>query len=257
MGLATLATLDWTKMPTEVQNTVSKILDIVSTAMLVLGVILCITGVGIPLGIGLILAGAAGLATEAAINWNFITEKAGEVWQSLVQWWNNGPAKIFTAEWWTNLFTCITNAFTGIINGIIETWNNFWGGISDALGSIVGATGGSYEGGGTVSNVRPPGLARGAVIPPNRQFMAVLGDQTSGNNIETPESLMRQVVREEAGNMLAEMMMQMQAMGGGQETGGDTNLTLYIDSEELARATAKGTSSLTRRGVLSPSATFV
>lgn len=33
-----------------------------------------------------------------------------------------------------------------------------------------------------------PHLASGAVIPPNREFLAVLGDQTSGNNIEAPVS---------------------------------------------------------------------
>lgn len=44
-----------------------------------------------------------------------------------------------------------------------------------------------------------PMLARGAVIPANRQFLAVLGDQRNGNNLETPESLLRQIVREEAG----------------------------------------------------------
>ena len=45
-----------------------------------------------------------------------------------------------------------------------------------------------------------PHLAAGAVIPPNREFTAVLGDQTSGYNIETPEGLLREVVREESGN---------------------------------------------------------
>lgn len=45
-----------------------------------------------------------------------------------------------------------------------------------------------------------PYLAQGAVIPPNREFMAVLGDQKSGNNIEAPESLIRRIVREESGN---------------------------------------------------------
>lgn len=45
-----------------------------------------------------------------------------------------------------------------------------------------------------------PMLARGAVIPANRQFLAVLGDQHNGNNLEAPESLLRQIVREEAGS---------------------------------------------------------
>ena len=42
-----------------------------------------------------------------------------------------------------------------------------------------------------------PYLATGAVIPPNAPFVAVLGDQRKGTNIETPESLLRKIVREE------------------------------------------------------------
>ena len=48
-----------------------------------------------------------------------------------------------------------------------------------------------------VNYVTIPKLAAGAVIPPNREFMAVLGDQKRGNNIETPEALLRQIMREE------------------------------------------------------------
>ena len=35
------------------------------------------------------------------------------------------------------------------------------------------------------------------MIPPNSQFLAVLGDQKSGRNIEAPEGLIRQIIREE------------------------------------------------------------
>jgi len=41
--------------------------------------------------------------------------------------------------------------------------------------------------------------ASGLVIPPNAPFAAVLGDQSSGRNIEAPESLIRQIVAEEIG----------------------------------------------------------
>ena len=40
-----------------------------------------------------------------------------------------------------------------------------------------------------------PRLATGAVIPPNREFLAVLGDQRSGTNIETPLETMVQAFR--------------------------------------------------------------
>lgn len=44
-----------------------------------------------------------------------------------------------------------------------------------------------------------PALATGAVIPPNGEFLAVLGDQKNGRNLEAPEGLIRQIVREEGG----------------------------------------------------------
>lgn len=43
-----------------------------------------------------------------------------------------------------------------------------------------------------------PYLASGAVIPPRSEFLAVLGDQKAGNNIEAPENLLRKIVREES-----------------------------------------------------------
>ena len=48
---------------------------IMSGALLVLGAILAFTGVNVPLGIGLMAAGAIGLAAEAAIYWNAMDSK--------------------------------------------------------------------------------------------------------------------------------------------------------------------------------------
>ena len=42
-----------------------------------------------------------------------------------------------------------------------------------------------------------PALARGAVIPPNAPFTAILGDQRNGYNLEGPEDMFRGIVREE------------------------------------------------------------
>lgn len=50
---------------------------------------------------------------------------------------------------------------------------------------------------------RVPYLATGAVIPPRSEFLAVLGDQKHGNNIEAPEGLLRKIVREESGGKQA------------------------------------------------------
>lgn len=51
----------------------------------------------------------------------------------------------------------------------------------------------------TLPSYEIPKLATGAVIPPNSEFLAVLGDQRKGRNLEAPESLIRQIVKEEGG----------------------------------------------------------
>lgn len=51
--------------------------------------------------------------------------------------------------------------------------------------------------GNKLARMNVPYLASGAVIPPNAPFTAVLGDQKRGNNLETPEKLLRQLFREE------------------------------------------------------------
>ena len=50
-----------------------------------------------------------------------------------------------------------------------------------------------------VNDLKIPRLAQGAVIPPNREFMAVLGDQKSGTNIEAPLDTIKQAVAEVLG----------------------------------------------------------
>lgn len=50
-----------------------------------------------------------------------------------------------------------------------------------------------------------PHFAKGAVIPANREFAAILGDQTHGNNLEGPEDLFRKIVREESGAAAGDM----------------------------------------------------
>lgn len=65
-----------------------------------------------------------------------------------------------------------------------------------------------------------PPLANGAVIPPNQQFAAILGDQRSGKNPELPEGLLRRAIREEMSGMM---------------TGTDVNISFNGSLSELAR----------------------
>ena len=79
VGLATTVGLDWNSMPKEVKRVVTKILTIVGAAAIVIGAILAFTGVGVPLGVGLMLAGAASLGTAVALNWDYLVGEVKKV----------------------------------------------------------------------------------------------------------------------------------------------------------------------------------
>ncbi len=66
-----------------------------------------------------------------------------------------------------------------------------------------------------------PHLATGAVIPANGEFMAVLGDQKYGKNLEAPEGLIRQIMREE--------------LGSRNSSSGNATVILEVDGREFAR----------------------
>ena len=74
VGLAATIAANWGVIKEALQGEVGQIVAVVSTALLALGVILLFTGAGIALGLGLILAGAAGLAAAIVPNWESIVE---------------------------------------------------------------------------------------------------------------------------------------------------------------------------------------
>ena len=104
-----------------------------------------------------------------------------------------------------SIFTGIQDFVKGAINTIIGYINSMISNVVNGLNGVIGGlnTVGSVVPGfraiATVSAPQIPRLATGAVIPPNAEFAAILGDQRSGKNIETPESLLRQIVRDESG----------------------------------------------------------
>lgn len=71
-----------------------------------------------------------------------------------------------------------------------------------------------------------PKLAQGAVIPPNREFLAVLGDQKHGTNIEAPLDTIKQAV--------AEVLAQVNVGSSGYN--GRIEVPVIIDGREIARA---------------------
>ena len=230
VGLVTEVALNWNAITDAVTKFFQKnagIITGVSIALLVLGVILIITGVGIPLGIGLILAGATGLVAVVALNWNFIVDKVKEIWNKIKAFWNTYIAPVFTAKWWENLGKRALNGLIGIfekgINYIISKINTFVRGI-DSVISAVGNVFGADWSVAQIPKVTIPRLAQGAVIPPNREFMAVLGDQKHGTNIEAPLDTIVQ-----AFNMALQN-------NGGSGFNGKIEVPIYLNGRQIALA---------------------
>ena len=153
---------------------------------------------------------------------------------------------VFTGDW-TKAWEGVKEIFKGIWNGIvaiIEAAINF---IIDGINLLISALntihfeipdwvpiiGGKSFGINIplVSRVELPRLAEGAVIPPNREFMAVLGDQKSGTNIETPLETMVQAFKQA-----------MNESGGRSQT-----IILQLNGREFARAVYKANNEETQR----------
>jgi phage-related protein len=160
------------------------------------------------------------IKTKVTGVWDKIKDKTSRTWESVTTFVSNKVEAIKTAI--TDKFNAardaVKSAFEGIVNFIkapinqaISIVNNAVGMINNAIGGIESAFSfgpwnvptpfgtkrigfhATFPRVGTI-----PYLASGAVIPPRSEFLAVLGDQKKGNNLEAPESLLRQIVREES-----------------------------------------------------------
>lgn len=134
---------------------------------------------------------------------------------------------------WSMVWKGAANIVVGKVNIIIAVLNQMIASFLDAINFMLDIVNGigaklgfqlSLQVG--VPQIPPiPMLAKGAVIPPNAPFMAMLGDQRNGTNIETPESLLRQIIREESGNsgnedvvrLLSELIMAVQGIRVGDD----------------------------------------
>lgn len=161
------------------------------------------------------------IKTKVASVWDSVKNKTSQVWENVTTFVSNKVEAIKNAI--INKFNAardaVRSAFEGIvdfikapINQAISIVNNAVGMINNAIGGIESAfsfgpwtvptpfgskTIGFHATFPRIGTI--PYLASGAVIPPRSEFLAVLGDQKKGNNLEAPESLLRQIVREESG----------------------------------------------------------
>lgn len=191
--------------------------------------------------------------------WN----KIKEAWNKAGDWFHKNVTEpvgnFFSGLWdgikgaFTKAFDFIKKAFKGYVNGwitMVESFINFFiKGINVLVRGInklsfnvpdwVPGIGGNKLGFNIpqVPQVQIPRLAQGAVIPPNQQFAAILGDQTHGRNLEAPEGLIRQIVREETGNVYNDVLRAINNSNLGKKATimGD----VIMDGQKVGRLVAK------------------
>ena len=212
VGLAPVIAINWNAIVDFIKSFVSFVIEwIKSYGLLVLGIILCLTAAGIPLGIALILKWVKDDGEKGYPLTNAIVDKVKEVWNAVKGFWNKHIAPVFTLEFWKNLAIKCGNGliagFEGAINGIIWAFESMINWIVDGLNKIsidipnwVPGIGGETWGvnipRAELGRVSIPRLARGTVVPPNKRFIAELGDNTKEHEIVSPISTMKQAFLE-------------------------------------------------------------
>lgn len=140
-----------------------------------------------------------------------ITLSLREQFDAIKQSFTDGSWKGALDLMWEDINIGLSNIANGVSNWWEDTvrdiklWLKELGFAIDGFyGSHVSKSGMTHGGGGgkvsDTSRVTIPGLATGAVIPPNAPFMAMLGDQKHGTNIEAPLETIKQAVAEVVGN---------------------------------------------------------
>ena len=151
-SLGTAAALNWNFVVDTVKNTLKEIGIAAGGALLALGLLLLVTGVGIPLGIGLLLAGAGVLGSSVALNWDFFSEK--------IQYMLDG----------------ITNAFKGFVNGGLGLFESFINGVIGIVNNVISFINGLVGILGIKISLIPevsiPRLAEGGFVDEGQLFIA-------------------------------------------------------------------------------------
>ena len=223
VGLAATAVINWNTIKQKLQGPLGGVVAIVSAALLALGAVLTFTGAALPLGIGLMIAGAAGLGATAALNWDVVKQKITSVLAGIL-------AVISGASIVLGVLLCLSGAGIGVglalifagIAGSVAAWNvddnpitrfvkNIANGIISIVNTVIDAINGifhikfsGFKIGGKelipafdkqlVNVPKIPALAQGAVLPANQPFLAMVGDQRHGTNIEAPLSTIQEAV---------------------------------------------------------------
>ena len=137
----------------------------------------------------------------------------------------NGLRSLFS-NIWSAITRIVGDAITNIINGvlsmveritsaissILSALSNMHSRVSDGISSAQSTIGGTAVYSAPLTDLPVPALAQGAVIPANHKFLAMLGDQRSGTNVEAPLDTIKQAVAEVMEDLQAGQMAGFEAV---------------------------------------------
>ena len=126
---------------------------------------------------------------------------------------------------------------SGAVNAVVQAANE----LSFTLPDWVPGLGGQSFGLNlpTVTTPQIPYLAKGAVLPANRPFLAVVGDQRHGTNIEAPLTTIQEAVANVMSDMLPAMVAGFEATTGMQREILQAVLGISIGDEVLSNAVSR------------------
>ena len=130
VGLIASAPINWTSLTEKIKNVLKEIGILGGASLLALGLILCLSGVGIPAGIALIAAGTAGMASGAALNWDTIVDSVSDTIDKIGDAWDGLKGRVSTAwdsviTWWNDKKTAL-KAYTPSIGDIKKKVSDAW-----------------------------------------------------------------------------------------------------------------------------------
>lgn len=88
--------LNWNYMDGNVREALGRVLATLGAGLIAVGLILTLTGVAAPLGIGLMIAGGIGAGSAVALNWNYFTEKIKKVLEDINKEFQSAKTKLET-----------------------------------------------------------------------------------------------------------------------------------------------------------------
>lgn len=137
-GLATAAALNWDSVISTVTTKLKEIGHIVGISLIALGAILLLSGVGAPLGLGMIIAGGVSLAAAVALNWDSIVTSVGTTLKNIGSKFLEFVNEWLSVDKWVELGT---QAINGLFKGLSNLWGNVqeWG--SELLSNVKDALG--------------------------------------------------------------------------------------------------------------------